>query len=116
MEPRLELFGMRRSPARFLAPIALVAFAVALYSVVHDGRGTTGGNSDGTATPTATATSTSKKKTSSSTKKKRRTYTVKSGDTLSAIAEKTGVSLQVLNELNPNADTLSPGQKLRLSK
>ena len=27
-----------RSPARFLAPIALVAFAFALYSVVQDGR------------------------------------------------------------------------------
>jgi LysM repeat protein len=107
---------MRRSPARFLAPIALVAFAVALYSVVHDGQGSAGSNSNGSATPTATSTSTAKKKTSSSSKKKRKTYTVKAGDTLSGIAEKTGVSLEVLNELNPNADTLSPGQKLRLSK
>jgi len=29
---------MRRSPARFLAPIALVAFAFALYSVVQDSQ------------------------------------------------------------------------------
>jgi LysM repeat protein len=104
---------MRRSPARFLAPIALVAFAVALYSVVNDTRGPTGSNSGGpnaTATPTATSKSHSKKKTS----RKRKTYTVKPGDTLSAIAEKTGVSLETLNDLNPDADTLSPGQKLKL--
>jgi LysM repeat protein len=105
---------MRRSPARFLAPIALVAFAFALYSVVQDSREPSDSNSSG-AKPTATATSSSKsgakKKTSS---KKRKTYTVKSGDTLSAIAEKTGVSLDKLMELNPDADTLSPGQKLKL--
>jgi LysM repeat protein len=116
VEPRIELFGMRRSPARFLAPIALVAVAVTLYSVVQNGRDNAGGTSNGTATATATPAGTSKKKTSSSSKKKRKTYTVKSGDTLSAIAEKTGVSLETLNQLNPNAETLSPGQKLRLSK
>ena len=114
MGARIDLFGMRRSPARFLAPIALVAFAVALYSVAKDPGKSSESNSSGT-NPTATATSTSKssakkKKTS----KKRKTYTVKSGDTLSGIAEKTGVSLETLNELNPDADTLSPGQKLRL--
>jgi LysM repeat protein len=104
---------MRRSPARFLAPIALVAFAVALYSVVQDAREPAGGNSTGstaTATPTATAKSGAKKKTS----KKRKSYTVKAGDTLSGIAEKTGVSLETLTDLNPDVDTLSPGQKLRL--
>jgi LysM repeat protein len=106
---------MRRSPARFLAPIALVAVAFTLYSVVQNGRDNGSGSSNGAATATATATGTAKKKTSSS-KKKRKSYTVKSGDTLSAIAEKTGVSLATLNKLNPNADTLSPGQKLRLSK
>jgi LysM repeat protein len=106
---------MRRSPARFLAPIALVAFAVALYSVVHDSgdpNGSPSGGSSATATPTSTTKSGTKKK---STSKKRKTYTVKSGDTLSGIAEKTGVSLETLNDLNPDVvDTLSPGQKLRL--
>jgi LysM repeat protein len=109
---------MRRSPARFLAPIALVAFAVALYSVANDSRDSTGSNPGG-ASPTATSTSNSKsnsKKKSSSSSKKRKSYTVKSGDTLSGIAEKTGVSLETLNELNPDADTLSPGQKLRLRR
>jgi LysM repeat protein len=106
----------RRSPARFLAPIALVAFAFALYTVVQDsrdpGKGESGTPAGATATPTGSEKSTKKK----STKKKRKTYTVKSGDTLSGIAEKTNVSLEDLRDLNPKADTLSPGQKLRLSR
>ncbi len=113
MGARIDLFGMRRSPARFLAPIALVAFAVALYSVAKDPGKSSESNSSG-ANPTATATSTSKSSAKKKTSKKRKTYTVKSGDTLSGIAETTGVSLETLNELNPDADTLSPGQKLRL--
>jgi LysM repeat protein len=105
---------MRRSPARFLAPIALVAFAVALYSVVQDSRESPDTNSSG-AKPTATATSTSKSSSKKKSSKKRKTYTVKAGDTLSGIAEKTGVSLEKINDLNPDVDdTLSPGQKLRL--
>ena len=91
-----------RSPARFLAPIALVAFAFALYSVVQDAREPAGGNSgahatrDGRRRPRRA--SPPKKK---STKKKRKIYTVKSGDTLSGIAEKTGVSLETLNDAQP---------------
>jgi LysM repeat protein len=107
-----------RSPARFLAPIALVAFAIALYSVVQGASQPAG--DDSSARPAATATSTSSKKSGAkkSSKRKRKTYTVKAGDTASAIAEKTGISLETLLELNPNVDpqTLSPGQKLRLSK
>ena len=104
---------MRRSPARFLAPIALLAFAFALYSVVQDSRKSPSNSSGSSATATPTATS-KKSSGKSKTSKKRKTYTVKSGDTLSGIAEKTGVSLETLNKLNPDADTLSPGQKLRL--
>jgi LysM repeat protein len=105
---------MRRSPARFLAPIALVAFAVALYSTVNGDPGSRAAdpvsNESPSVTPSATATA------QKSTKRKRRTYTVKPGDTLAAIAEKTNVSLDTLRSLNPGVDTLSPGQKLRLSK
>jgi LysM repeat protein len=106
----------RRSPARFLAPIALVAVAVALYTVVQDSRDPAGGDSGTPAGATATpkASGSSKKKKSS--KSKRKTYTVKNGDTLSGIAEKTDVSLETLRDLNPRADTLSPGQKLKLSR
>ena len=107
-----------RSPARFLAPIALIAFAIALYSVVKDSSAPAGGNSGATTTeqPTATATKTASKKSSS--KKKRKTYTVKPGDTPSGIAEKHDLTLSELLELNPDLDpqTMAPGQKIRLSK
>ena len=107
-----------RSPARFLAPIALIACAFALYSVVHGANGAQTGRDNGaeTAAPTATATKTATKK--SSAKKKRKTYTVKAGDTPSGIAAKAGISLEQLQKLNPNLDpqTLSPGQRLKLSE
>jgi LysM repeat protein len=106
-----------RSPARFLAPIALVAFAVALYTVVKDANPPAGGNSGAqeATTPTPTAT---KAKAKSSSKRKRRSYTVKAGDTPSGIAEKTGVSLDTLYKLNPDLDpqTLAPGQRVKLSE
>lgn len=105
---------MRRSPARFLAPIALVAFGFALYTVVQDAREPAGGPaSEVTATPTADKTATKKSKS-----KKRKTYKVKSGDTASGIAEKAGISLDTLLELNPdlNPQALTPGTRLKLSK
>lgn len=104
---------MRRSPARFLAPIALVAFAVAFYSVLHETSDPVGPNSsEVTATPSATKTASKKSK------KRSRTYTVRSGDTPSGIAEKAGISLETLLELNPklNPQTLTPGQRLKLSE
>ncbi len=44
------------------------------------------------------------------------TYTVKAGDTPSGIAEKTGVPLDTILELNPDIDpqTLAPDQELKL--
>ena len=102
-----------RSPARLLAPLALVAVAVALYVVVtsDSGDGASNGTS-GSPRPAATVTPVATRERSP----KRRTYTVKAGDTPSAIAEKTGVSLEDLLAANPDADptALSPGQKLKL--
>jgi LysM repeat protein len=105
-----------RNPARFLAPIALIAFAFALYSTVKGdspSREDSGSRTsqEQKATPTATA---EKKKTGSS--KKRKTYTVKPGDTVSGIAEDNNVDVETLMELNPELDpaTLSPGQKIKL--
>jgi LysM repeat protein len=105
-----------RSPARFLAPIALIAVVFALYTVVHDTSATDPGKGGAETTqPTATATKSAAKKSS---KKKRKMYTVKAGDTPSGIAAKAGISLEELEQLNPNLDpqSLSPGQRLRLSK
>ena len=49
-------------------------------------------------------------------KRKRKVYVVKPGDTPSGIAEKTGVSLEQLEEANPDLDPqlLAPGQRIRL--
>ncbi|MDA0168699.1 LysM domain-containing protein [Solirubrobacter taibaiensis] len=103
-----------RNPARFLAPIALIAFAFALYSVVKDDEAPTGSTpASQTATATPSATATKKKKSS-----KPKTYTVKAGDTASGIAEEAGVDLETLMALNPELDpaSLSPGQKIRLEE
>lgn len=105
-----------RSPARFLAPIALIFFAFVLFNVVKSDdqpTNTTPAKQTATATPTETA-----EKDDSSEKKEPKTYTVKSGDTASGIAEEAGMDLQTLLELNPELDssTLSPGQKIVLEK
>lgn len=48
----------------------------------------------------------------------RSSYTVKAGDSFSAIAEKTGVDIGELQRLNPDIDprALQPGQKLKLKE
>jgi len=109
-------YRRRRSPTRWLAPVALVTCAVAVYAVVDntllkDDPSSNGNETTQRSTPTKTTT----RKTS--TAKRRRSYTVKSGDTLSAIAVKTGVSLDTIERLNPklDADTLHAGQKVRLA-
>ena len=108
-------YRRRRSPARWLAPVALVTCAVAVYAVVdntlRDDSSGNGNQSTQRSTPTTTTTRRSPGA------KHRRSYTVKSGDTLSAISVKTGVPLDTIERLNPklDADTLHAGQKVRLA-
>jgi LysM repeat protein len=111
--------GRRRSSARLLAPIALVLFAFAFFLVMvnsdtsedsNNGRDRAGqrGNTDtGTST---TATDDGEPRVGA------RFYTVKTGDTLAAIAETVGVPVDTLLELNPDLDpqALVSGQKIRL--
>jgi LysM repeat protein len=100
-----------RSPARFLAPLALLAVVAALFMVVQssqtdpDGNGSPNRATD--ARPTATATPE---------RKGPRRYRVKVGDTPSSIAEKTGVPLEDILRLNPDLDpqTIQVGQRIRL--
>jgi LysM repeat protein len=103
-----------RSPARFLAPLALLAVIGALYLIV---KPQSSGDS-GSATPTTTAQPAKKQSAKKSTHKKKtpKTYTVQSGDTPSGIAEKAGISLAKLEALNPSLDpqALAPGEKLKL--
>jgi LysM repeat protein len=113
----------RRSPLRWLAPIALVACAVAVYSVVDAGLlSDDSGPSRSTAAKSSAAENTrtvSERSKSSSSKRRRRTrtYTVKAGDTLSSIAVKTGLSLERIQRLNPKLDSnsLQTGQRVKLS-
>jgi LysM repeat protein len=104
-----------RSPARFLAPLALVAFALALFVVVSsttkDDAGTPGARDAGQpAETTATPDGEGRRR------KPRRSYTVKAGDTPSGIAEKVNVPLDRILELNPDLDpqALAPGTKIKL--
>lgn len=101
----------RRSPARFLAPLALVAFGVALFMVVQSSQ--TG--SDETESPNR-ATGARPTATAEPQRRGPRRYRVKEGDTPSSIAEKTGVPLEDILRLNPDLDpqTLRPGQRIRL--
>jgi LysM repeat protein len=104
----------RRSPARFLAPLALVGFVIALFVVVNGTRDDSA--SGGGATPAASASPTPGKKQKA--RKERETYKVKPGDTPSSIAVKTHVPLSQIQELNPKLDdqTLSVGQKIKLRR
>jgi len=111
----------RPSPARLVAPLALVAFVVALLLVLGgsgaggggDGGGDSGDSGAGPAEPTLTGTTTAPER---KPKRRRATYTVEPGDTLGAIAEETGVSVETIEELNPELDpqALVNGQKIKL--
>jgi LysM repeat protein len=101
-----------RSSARILAPVALIAAVLALVLVFQ------GSTSDD---PARQATTTTTKKPASqakATKKpaKPRTTKVKSGDTLGAISQRTGVPIAQIEELNPNLDptALTVGETVKL--
>ncbi len=109
------------SPARFLAPLALIAAALAIYLIVKPVTETDSGSSGTTPAATSSTAAKKPKKPAASGAKKPssgsgRTYTVKGGDTLSGIAQSTGVSVQRLLELNEglDANTMQVGQKLKL--
>jgi LysM repeat protein len=106
----------RRSPARFLAPVALVAVAVAMYVVVTHSLPSKGGSSPPAAHQAKTGSPAAK--TSRKHRRRRRTYTVKAGDTPSGIALRFSISLATLQRLNPKLDpqSLAPGQKIRLRR
>ncbi len=112
---------------RFLAPAALVAFGLALFVIITTsplvGQDRPAAPAAEKAGATREAASTSERRSEKRTRRRRRdddvprnVYTVKPGDTLGAIAQKTGVPSDDLRELNPDLDpqTLGPGQKIKL--
>ena len=107
----------RLSFARLLAPLALIAFIVAVLAIVL-GSGVVGDDSSSEQTGAPGVTATTERTTTAGQKKKRTpaTYTIKANDTLSAIAIKNGTTVARLLELNPELDPqgLVAGQKIKL--
>ena len=116
----------KRTPARVLAPLALIAFGLALLLIVA----TAGGGEDESS---KSAASDQEQRDLELAKEKRRrqktderregqgklpqdVYVVKTGDTLGSIAETTGIPVEKLQELNPELDpqALVSGQKIKL--
>ena len=100
---------------RWLAPIALIVALGAILAVINNSD-VGGSDKKDSASNSSTVTGASKEKKKKPAAKHRRTYTVHTGDTLSAIAVKTGVPLDVILQLNPGIDeqTLHAGQKIKL--
>jgi LysM repeat protein len=98
-----------RSPARYLAPLALAAVLVAAIVVVSSTTGGSSSKNNGAATAAKTHAK------SGSVKK---FYRVKPGDLLSGISQKTGVDIAVIIKLNPNVDpqALQAGQLIRIRR
>ena len=111
-----------RSPARWLAPLALVAFVVALFAVMGASSGGGDGSDDTTpANQTQPAGGTDGEAAEGEEEpgeRSRKTYTVRLGDTPSQIASENDITLEQLQRLNPDLDPqlLSPGEKIRIRK
>ena len=118
-----------RSLSRWLAPLALLAAVLAVGVVVsgstQDGEGDNGSTSTsreerrearrgGRSTSAGERTAPGAR---TSTTPRRETYTVRPGDTLALISERTGVPVEELQELNPTVDpnNLTVGQKIKLT-
>jgi LysM repeat protein len=104
----------RRSPARLLAPIALVLVAAAcamvvLSSTASDGDQASEGAGERTVTTTPSPAGRERRR-------RRAIYRVKTDDTLDRISAKTGVPVERLLELNPELDPLAlvSGQRIKL--
>jgi LysM repeat protein len=104
-----------RNPARYIVPLALAASVTATYVIVHHALGNKHSSTTSATVPT---TSTVARRHGNSGSSKARFYVVKSGDSLSAIAAKTGVSMSTIEQLNPhlNPNALQPSQRLRLRR
>ena len=103
------------SPGRFLAPLALMIVAVGVFAILLTSG--TGDDDDSGAAPAAeTRTAETAPSRTERPRPRRRTYVVKLGDSLGAIAEKTGVEVERLQELNPELDpqALEIGQRITL--
>lgn len=111
----------QRNPGRVLAPISMVAFGLAVLLIVASA----GGDGDGGSSPSASKQEQKDLGVQQAEKRRQEkaerrvskgVYVVKTGDTLGSIAESTGVTVEKLQELNPELDpqALVSGQKIKL--
>jgi hypothetical protein len=114
-------------PSRWLAPLALLAAVLAVAFVVSASTSEEGDGDDGPATSEERREARGDRTrgdgrtgggTRTSAGRRRRTYTVRPGDTLALIAERTGVPVERLRELNPDVDpnNLTVGDKIKLTE
>jgi LysM repeat protein len=102
--------------ARLMAPIALAAVGVGVYLIVHS----TVVPHTQAGTNTSAVIATTRHPAPKKPHRHPKFYVVKSGDTLSAIAGRTGVSVEQLTNLNASLanspNSLQTGQRLRLRR
>ena len=118
-------------PSRWIAPLALLAAIAAVGLVISNSTGSDdgdGGSSDASqqqerrgeseAGREETSAEEEATDTSTTTTPRRQSYTVRPGDTLALIAERTGVPVEELLELNPEIDpnSLTVGDKIKLTE
>jgi LysM repeat protein len=99
----------KRYLARLLAVLAIVAVVIAVIVIVSNAE--LGKDNSGPHKKTATHAQKHKKP-----RTKAKTYTVKSGDTLTSISAKTGIPVSEIQVLNPEVDPqiLEAGETLKL--
>ncbi len=112
---RCAMDDRARSPLRLLAPLALVLATLVFLVVVASG--VVGGGEENASTGTAERTPNGESQQQSEGSGDD-SYEVQEGDTLDGIAAETGVSVEELQELNPDLDpqSLIAGQELRLTE
>ncbi len=103
-----------RSPLRLLAPLALAVATLVFLVVIASG--VVGGDEESANTGTAERAPNGESQQSEGSGDD--SYEVQEGDTLDGIAAETGVSVEELQELNPDLDpqSLIAGQELQLTE
>ncbi|HLI59556.1 MAG TPA: LysM domain-containing protein [Solirubrobacteraceae bacterium] len=107
---------MSRLVARLMAPLAIAVVAVGIYLIVHDNLAT---HHPRPAHATGRPHRHRHVHSRHHTRARPRFYTVRPGDTLSAIASRTGVSMGRLERLNRSLHppfSLQSGERLRLRR
>jgi LysM repeat protein len=115
-----------RFQARWIAPLALLAALLAVAVVFTSSTGNqadeppTAGTSgeERTQTQERARTSTQPRTRTSTTQASAQSYTIRPGDTLGSIAAENDVTVEQLQELNPDVDSaaLTVGERIRLPR